>query len=658
MASKPHTTGSGDGMRQRVNRCLTKLSDRDTEAMAASELESIAKSLTPDSFSPFLSAIADTRPTDKTPLRRHSLRLISLLSNSHPASSLAPHLPRMLAAALRRIRDPDSSVRAACVDAVRSMAATHPAAVAPVLLRPLADALLHEQDHCAQIASALCLAAAVDAAAPAAPDLVHHLQRLLPRLVKLLRSNAFKAKPALISLLGSVAGSGGACTPALLGLLVPCLAEFLASEDWAARKAAAEALSRLAVSEKDRLAGFKASCLSSFENRRFDKVKIVRDSMNRMLELWKDIPAALDGDSNALPASPSQSNPSLRESASDGRYPTASVSSSSVQSAAFVARKSRFSSSRSPPPAASPIPTTRKRTPPIRNEKLSPPLFRKTNTKQNSDWRVEIAIPNTPSVKVVSEDAIMKGQEQGGMEGNVRSRLEARRMLFEKNSEDKGNKLAGLKSASRVVPFQDAGSIKSTAGADHATDDLNPAHKDSDLSLIRMQLVQIENQQASLLDLLQRFIGSSQNGIQSLETRVHGLEMALDEISRDLALTSGRISNNDPGVNTCCRLPGAEFLSSKFWRRAEGRYSSRLSISEMQNLSEKEGKGPYKWDKQRFGLQGGFVVNPLAEINPQSGGNTEVASQKTRKSMIHDAGMIHNQEGKKQDEVSQNIRSA
>lgn len=137
---------------------------------------------------------------------------------------------------------------------------------------------------------------------------------------------------------------------------------------------------------------------------------------------------------------------------------------------------------------------------------------------------------------------------------------------------------------------------------------------------------------------------------------MHGLEMALDEISRDLALSSGRVSSNDPGVNTCCRLPGAEFLSSKFWKRTEGRYSSRLSISEMQNLAEKESKGPYKWDKQRFGLQGGFVVNPLAEINPQSGGLTEVTSQKTLKSMIHDTGMTHNHQGKKQDEVSQNIR--
>ncbi|XP_038984076.1 TORTIFOLIA1-like protein 5 isoform X1 [Phoenix dactylifera] len=717
MASKLHPKACGEGMRQRVNRCLTKLSDRDTEAMAASELDAIAKSLTSDSFSPFLSAIADTRPTDKTSLRRHSLRLISLLSHSHPASSLAPHLPRMLTAALRRLRDPDSSVRAACVDAVRSMAASHPAAVAPGLLRPLADALLHEQDRCAQIASALCLAAAVDAASTDR-DLAHHLQRLLPRLVKLLRSNAFKAKPALLSLLGSVAGAGGASTPALLGLLVSCLVEFLSSEDWAARKAAADALSLLAVSEKDRLSGFKSSCLSSFENRRFDKVKIVRESMNRMLEVWRDIPTALDTESDALPASQPPSNPSPGGSASAGRYPMASVSSSPVQSASpSITRRSGCLSSRSPPPAASPIPTTRKNTPPIRNKKLSPPSFRKTDHKQNSDWRVEIAVPNMHSVKVVSEDMILKVQEQQRIEGKIRSKLEARRMLFEKNGEDKGNKLAGLKYAPRMVPFQgtgslestavaddttddlnaahkdgeiavpnmhsvkvvsedmilkvqeqqriegiirsklearrmlfekngedkgnklaglkyaprmvpfqDTGSLESTAVADDTTDDLNAAHKDGDLSLIHRQLVQIENQQSSLLELLERFIGRSQNGIHSLETEVHGLEMALHVISHDLALCSGRISNNGPAVNTCCKLPDAGFLSSNFWR-SEGRYSSRLSISGMQNLAEKEAGGHYKRDKHRFGHQGGFIVNSLADNNPQSGGSMEVASQ-------------------------------
>lgn len=275
MAKQQQPSSRPEDMKQRVNRCMIKLSDRDTELMAFSELESIARSLTPDSFPPFLSAISDTRPSDKTPLRRHSLRLISVLSHSHPPSALLPHLPRMLSAALRRIRDSDSSVRSACVDAVGSIAGSNPSSVSAVLLRPLADALLHEQDQCAQAASALCLAAAIDAAAAEDSDLVHQLQKLVPRLVKLSKSNAFKAKPALISLLGSAAGAGGASTQSLIGMLVPCLTEFLASEDWAARKAAAEALSRVGLTDRDLLGGLKSSCISSFESRKFDKVKIL-----------------------------------------------------------------------------------------------------------------------------------------------------------------------------------------------------------------------------------------------------------------------------------------------------------------------------------------------------------------------------------------------
>ncbi|XP_072977247.1 TORTIFOLIA1-like protein 5 [Typha angustifolia] len=624
MASKPHSN-PGEGIKQRINRCLNKLSDRDTEAMAVAELESIALSLTPELFTPFLSAISDTRPTDKTPLRRHSLRLLSLLSAFHPYSSLAPHLSRMLSAALRRLRDPDSSVRASCVDAVRSISALSAGGGcgSAVLLRPLADALLHEQDYNAQIASALCLAAAVDAASAAGDprsDLASHLQRILPRFLKLLRSNAFKAKPALLSVIGSVAAAGGAHSPALVGILIPCLREFLYSEDWAARKAAAEALTLVAISEKDLLAGFKTSCLSSFESRRFDKVKIVRDSMSRMLEVWKEIPATVDGDSNAVPPSKSQSNPSPRES------------------------KNRFLSSRSPPPDASPIVTSRRNIPSIGNKKLSPPLTRKTTgSVKSSDWKVEVAVL-TPPVKIVTKEKLQQDWEQGGAESNDTSRLKARGMLFEHKCEEKGNKLAGMKAGSREVPLQEKGRLELIAGNDSTIDEINAGHKDCELSLIRMQLVQIENRQSSLLDLLQRFIGSSQNGIHSLETRVHGLEMAVDGISRDLTLYSGRMLNDDE-VNTCCRFPGTEFLSSKLWRRHEGKYSARFSISDLQNLSV-ESRAPYKWDKQRFGRQGGFVINPLADINPHPRGSIENSSHKIVKGVIHDTVVSHTRNGK------------
>ncbi|KAG6485094.1 TORTIFOLIA1-like protein 3 [Zingiber officinale] len=608
------TGGNEEGVRQRVNRCMMKLSDRDTEAMAASELDAIAKGLTADAFPPFLSAISDARPTDKTPLRRHSLRLLSLLSHSHPASAVAPHLPRMLAAALRRLRDPDSSVRAACVDAFRSMAAAHPPALAAVFLRPLADSLLHEQDLCAQISAALSLAAAVDAATASTldPDLAHLLQRLLPRLVKLLRSNAFKAKAALLSLLGSIAGAGGAATAQLVALLVPCLVESLASDDWTTRKAAAESLSVLALREKELLIGFRSSCITSFESRKFDKVKIVRDSMNRMLDVWKDIPEAPESE---IKSQSQQANSSTRETTGDGRF-TTSAAAPSIQSA------KRVNSIRSPPPAASPIPTSRNNVPSIRNKKLPPPLFRKAELKP-SNWSVEIPVTGSP-VEVVDHKRFQKDPEQGAPKSSVKSRLEARRMLFEGKSEHEGSNVAGLKSASHA-PNQETAQLEQTMEASMKEDDLNAEHNDKDgnLTMIKMQLMQIENQQSNLLELLQKFIGNSQNGLHSLETRVHGLEIALDEISQNLALSSGRMANNDPASSACCRLPGTEFLSPKFWRKTEGRNSTRLSVSELQNCNYRETRSSYKLDEWRHGVQGGFVVNPLAEINPQSVGSSK-----------------------------------
>ncbi|GFP96696.1 hypothetical protein PHJA_001813700 [Phtheirospermum japonicum] len=52
-----------------------------------------------------------------------------------------------------------------------------------------------------------------------------------------------------------------------------CFMEFLSSEDWATRKVGAEALIKIAVVEKDALWEHKASCLETFEDKRFDKVR-------------------------------------------------------------------------------------------------------------------------------------------------------------------------------------------------------------------------------------------------------------------------------------------------------------------------------------------------------------------------------------------------
>nr|BAK03561.1 predicted protein [Hordeum vulgare subsp. vulgare] len=600
----PAPRAGGEPMKQRVNRCLHRLSDRDTEAMAANELDAIARGLDADELPLFLAAVSDTRATDKAPLRRHSLRLLALLVAAHPRDAVAPLVPRLVAAALRRVRDPDSSVRAALVDAARAIAGAAAPPSAPAALGPLADAVLHEQDQCAQLAAALAAAAAVEASAPTS-DLADYLLALLPRLLKLLRSAAFKAKPALISLIGaaSAATDGeGAATA------VPCLRDALAGDDWAARKAAAEALALLALEHGDDLSAHKPSCIAVFEAKRFDKVKIVRESMNRMIEAWREIPD-LEEDVCSSGASPAQTrSSSLTDSASDGRYPADSLGSNSVQS---VTKRNMLPASRSPPSVSN-----RRTSPSIRSKKSSPP-------SRGGD--VTVAADATPT-KTVTGEKLLK-------EGNVRARLEARKMLFQKSGEKGYNKVAGRKSGSRVVPYNgDGDSEESTEVEDDGpeefqsdnSDELQLVHKDEDLSKIRMQLVQIENQQTNLLDLLQKFMGSSQNGIRSLETRVNGLEMALDEISRDLAASSGRMPSSEPDMNCCIPSP-------KFWRKNDGgRYISRYPVSDLANHSE-EVRASHKWERQKFGVQGGFVTNPLAESPNTSYVRSTLVAQEGRR---------------------------
>ncbi|KAJ4916534.1 ARM repeat superfamily protein [Raphanus sativus] len=80
-------------------------------------------------------------------------------------------------------------------------------------------------------------------------------------------------------------------------------------------------------------------------------------------------------------------------------------------------------------------------------------------------------------------------------------------------------------------------------------------------------------------------MGSSQSGIQSLESRVSGLEMALDEISCDLAISNVRVPKTSScGGENCSKLPGKEFLSPNLWRKTEERpmqTRTRNSASEM-----------------------------------------------------------------------------
>ncbi|XP_059640724.1 TORTIFOLIA1-like protein 3 [Cornus florida] len=632
---RPNLAESTRELKHRVLTCLNKLSDRDTHSAAASELESIANSLTLNYIPSFISSISAT-DTDKSPVRRQCVRLISVLSESH-GDALSPFLCKLISAVVRRLRDTDSAVRSACVTATASISSHITKPPFTLIMKPFIDSLVTEQDQNSQIGASLCLASAIDASPDPEPL---YLKRLLPRLEKLLKNPSFKAKPALLTLIASIIGSGAASSQQVLKILVPCLVEFVRSENWAARKAAAEALVKLAVVERETLSEFRSSCLKTFEATKFDKVKSVRVTMNQLIDAWKEIPNVSNVDSGSPDLEPSS-----KEDVSDGRYPPGSKTSCTVTPGAPQIRKKNIPCKRSSLPDGSITTTARKRSPlDISDKKSGPAMFRKLDRKKPTDWKIEISSPHTSSMIMVedeSEDWDEKAQEKGEEEGNRIIKGETKRALFDKNVDDRLHKCGGFKAGSHVVPCHGE-KTESTVVVSNLTEDLYRNQKESeDLSLIRKQLGQIENQQSSLLDLLQKFMGSSQNGMRSLETRVHGLEVALDEISFDLARSTGRMSNTDSKRTTCCKLPGAEFLRAKLWRKSEGRYSTSpssgiTSVSGIRNMANNNGSAePYKLENRRLRLHGagGLIVNPLAEIQSNSPGISAVSSNRTSKNV-------------------------
>ncbi|KAK8643539.1 hypothetical protein V6N13_012830 [Hibiscus sabdariffa] len=622
-------------LKQRVCTCLNKLADRDTLAVASAELESIARNLTVDSIAPFLNCLHNTDSSSKSPVRRQCVTLLTLLSRSY-GNALSPHLSKMVSTLSRRLRDPDSSVRSACVEASAAMSLHITEPPFSDLSKPLVEMLVVEQAVNSQVGAAMCLAAAIEAA----PDPeTEHLRKVLPKLGKLVRNESFKAKAAVFGVIGSVASVGGAGSKGVLDWLVPCGVDALSSEDWTTRKAAAEALGKLVVAEKELATEFKSACVAALEYRRFDKVKIVRETMNRTLDLWKEVPEDASIPSPSKPSSVATAaafsssftcSCALPLETDNGSFGCLPSVSKSVDGAGFRTPQSKrvVPTSRSPPSDASTDPTAKKETPARSNNSNSTrSTFSELDRTKPSDLKTEIAEPRK-SLFFKAYDNI-KNSELGVLESREvadcgDSRLETKRVLFAKAHDEKVQKYGGLKSGSRVVPFHEENLDVDDKNAAVEVDE-NPKEVE-DLYLIREQLAQIEDQQSNLLNLLQKFIGSSQSGINSLETRVNGLEMALDEISYDLAVSSGRIPNMDSADNTCCKLPGTEFLSPKFWRKAEGRFSSSrfsssgrmLSPSATHNIPCKDsGAETYKPAavSQRHQHQdcGGFITNRVAD---------------------------------------------
>ncbi|KAI3865293.1 hypothetical protein MKX03_037271 [Papaver bracteatum] len=514
-------TASTQNLKQRVITCLNKLSDRDTQTIATAELESIARNLSHESFLPFLNCIYDTDSSEKTPVRKQCVKILGFLSENH-GDSLNPFVNKMVLNIIKRLRDSDTAVRLACVDSIAVMVNQIENVPFTSFTKPLMEAIQLEQDYNIQIGAALCLSSVIESLND--PELVQ-LRRVLPKLIKLMKNDSFKAKPALITLIGSIIGVGGIMSN-VLEILIPCLIEFLSNEDWNTRKAAAETFAKLGGKEKDILVEFKSPCLNAFESRRFDKVKVVRDRMNEMIEVWKDIPECV----NEI------SSPSLSKSSSSNENFSSRSSSTTTTDESHRGSRKKSSPISKSPPRDSPSTTTTARKKSNNDVKYSPVLFRKLdfNNKMVDDQNTSSTEEELSEINLGSQDLI-----EEKIIGCLK--VENKRVPLSNKSEGKMQKIGIDKAGSRVFRVQGEDNSESKASVSRVTKELDDREKDNEgILLIRQQLLHIENQQSNLFDILQKLIGSSRNGIKSLETRVLGLEMALDGISYDLAMSSRR----------------------------------------------------------------------------------------------------------------------
>ncbi|KAJ6834166.1 TORTIFOLIA1-like protein 2 isoform X1 [Iris pallida] len=613
--------GQGQGafeLKQRVVVSLKKVGDRDTQQMGSQELERIAETLSPDGIAPFLSCITTDSDADKPPLRRECVRLIALLARSHHHDSsssrlrlLAPHLPKMVSSVLRRLKDPDSLVRDACVETCgvlakcyctltffhhhhRSSSSSSP--LVDTMVRPLFQSL-GEQNRYVQAGSALCLARVIDCSAsaerrPAAPLSPLLLPQMLPRLLKLLKNPHFMAKPDLIFLITTIlqhqlqlpqttGGEEDALSAALHAIL-----EALKSSDWTTRKAASVALAALPVNNNNAagplLGSFKTACITYLETCRFDKVKPVRDAIMHALQSWKSLPVTTDS------PQPSETGSSTKEnmtgvyhdssSASDGRWTDASfmktgpISALSVNSTSVSKRRDPLAVSKLCPNY---VPTCQEPNPNIWHTEISLP---KTRTTPLVDIRLKESDGQSCTKEAFARTEDAKGDKNVKYvydpiddESDCSSVSDIVSEIFETKCVahdclDEGDSANLIGNSHRSITEEDVSEGPRPRVLDHKSLDSTVTaltshdmhrcclHASNELAFIKKQLLEIETKQSNLLDLLQVFMNNSVDDVSTLHFKFHNLEHAVDRIAHDISHSGSypsRASSNNLKKNNC-----------------------------------------------------------------------------------------------------------
>ncbi|KAK3221198.1 hypothetical protein Dsin_008223 [Dipteronia sinensis] len=677
-------------LKHKVILALNKLADRDTYQLGVDELDKIAECLTPDKIAPFISCILDTDSEQKSAVRKESIRLMGTLARFHQAL-IAPHLSKMVASIVKRLKDSDSVVRDACVETMGILASklsnhgdeAHVVFVA--LVKPLFEAL-GEQNKQAQSGTALCLARVVD---NTNHPPVSVLQRMLTRTIKLLKNPHFMAKPAIIELNRSIIQAGGAATQNVLSAAIASIQEALKNSDWTTRKAASVALGEIASSGGSFLGTFKASCIRSLESCRFDKVKPVRETVLHVLQYWRSLPGPDTPE-------PSETGSSIKENFCRGDFSSLTSPSDSVKKDTTLKKVVRDSV---------------KQRIPLSARKVCQNYAGNLQYSEADDWQVEIAIPKTHngsladfhneesegscvtktlermSADVISTQDIeheympMDDKQECSSVSNLATENFKTKFVTVSHECPEDGGLENLMGRNRCFRAEDISSeeqLYSDKMRDRRSLDSTVTESSShtghgccsqmtnEIACIRKQLLEIENKQSNLMDVLQVFSTSIMGSLSMLQSKVLGLEHVVDRMVQDLVY-GGRNSDSvssklikqsqnvsSPRLSTCSSRPSVDIRNrqpsvssaknSEIWEeKAFGRCRSSNSNKEgaeiWTNPTVKKSRNPMGRDIHKssgLGTQGvGQTRKTNAVFDSVSSTNTRLNNSENKNSLWH-----------------------
>ncbi|KAL5079905.1 hypothetical protein RYX36_008326 [Vicia faba] len=573
-------------MKQRVLTALNKVGDRDTHQIGINQLHAILTSLTPQSISPFLSCILDVQSEQKTPIRKQCIKLMGTLAEVYEALVL-PHLPKMVATVVKCFRDSDSSVREACVETVALIASklgnpNNEDKVFVLLASPIFEALVGEQNKHVQSASAFCLATVIHNTHCPPVSILHNM---LVRILKLMKSPHFMAKPALIELNRSIIQAGGASTQTVLTTAVAGIREALKDTDWKTRKAASVALGQIAFSRGSFLSSLRSSCIHSLDSSRFDKVKPVRDAVLQALKYWKILP----GHSTT---EPSETGSSLKENVSGGDSVELSTTTTESRHRDVRLQKGNMKLT------VGRIPLSVRKACQNDVEHLQHP--------KTDEWHVEVAVPRTHSVvefpneefetssvtkplEAMSADVTgmpdvgyeyvpMDDKQECSSVSNYETKFLTSHDCFINNGLQKPI-MRSQRFGEEINCNEQMYSIKmqNPKSSDSTVAEPSPQithecclQRANEMSCIRNQLSDIEIKQANMMHQLQIFTTGIMDALSTIQSRMVGLENVIDRLSQE-SLKGGRHSFSE---------------NSKFVRQSQNVASPRISVSTPKPSSE------------------------------------------------------------------------